>query len=193
MQTRDMNNSYTFIGGAQGEWRVVAMRGVCGEILPGAEYVEVVHALPVGQTALPTAAWRLQGLTSNVRYADRTEVDSLVARQPALDRPEATCAALIPIKKSARWWALSQDERRAIFEEASHHTQIGLDYLPAIARRLHHCRDIGEPFDFLTWFEYAPEHADAFERLVDALRATPEWDYVEREVDIRLVRADAHG
>ena len=57
-------------------------------------------------------------------------------------------------------------------------------------RKTQHCREIGEPFDFLTWFEYAPEHADAFERLTNALRATPEWDYVEREIDIRLVRAD---
>jgi hypothetical protein len=26
-----------------------------------------------------------------------------------------------------------------------------------VARRLHHCRDLGEsePFDFLTWFEYS--------------------------------------
>jgi len=172
MQAGTMDNSYTFIGGAKGAWRVVAMRGVCGEPLPPVAHVEVVHGLPITPPVPPTAAWRLQGLTSNVRYADRGEVDSLVARQPALDRPEATCAALIPIKKSARWW---------------------LDYLPAIARRLHHCRDIGEPFDFLTWFEYAPEHADVFERLVDALRATPEWGYVEREVDIRLVRAHAHA
>lgn len=190
MQMGNMDNSYTFIGGAQGAWRVVTMRGVCGDMLASVEYVHIVNGLPIGQTGSPSAAWRLQGLTSNVRYADRGEVDSLVARQPALDRAEATCAALIPIKKSARWWALSQDERRAIFEETSHHTQIGLDYLPAIARRLHHCRDIGEPFDFLTWFEYAPEHADTFERLVNALRATREWDYVEREVDIRLARAD---
>ena len=193
MQAGTMDNSYTFIGGAKGAWRVVAMRGVCGEPLPPVVHVEVVHGLPITPPVPPTAAWRLQGLTSNVRYADRGEVDSLVARQPALDRPEATCAALIPIKKSARWWALSQDERRAIFEETSHHTQIGLDYLPAIARRLHHCRDLCEPFDFLTWFEYAPEHAEAFERLVNALRATPEWDYVEREIDIRLERADAYA
>jgi hypothetical protein len=40
-----------------------------------------------------------------------------------------------------------------------------MEYLPAVARRLHHSRELGEPFDFLTWFEYAPEHADAFEEL----------------------------
>ena len=63
-----------------------------------------------------------------------------------------------------------------------------MKYLPAIARQLHHCRDLGEPFDFLTWFEYAPQHTEAFEELVNELRATEEWQYVDREIDVRLVR-----
>ena len=88
--------------------------------------------------------------------------------------------------KSEAWWALAQDERRAIFEESSRHIAIGLEYLPAVARRLHHSRELGEPFDFLTWFEYAPHDTDAFEELVRRLRATEEWRYVEREVDVRL-------
>jgi chlorite dismutase len=104
-------------------------------------------------------------------------------------RAEATRAALIPIRKSAAWWELTQEERRAIFEDKSHHIAASLKYLPAIARQLYHCRDLGEPFDFLTWFEYAPEHATMFEDLVGVLRATEEWTYVEREVDIRLARA----
>ena len=66
-----------------------------------------------------------------------------------------------------------------------------MEYLPAVARRLHHSRELGEPFDFLTWFEYAPEHADAFEELVRRLRSTAEWRYVEREVDIRASRQRA--
>ena len=101
-------------------------------------------------------------------------------------------AALIPIRKSAAWWALPQDERREVFEAQSRHIAIGLKYLPAVARRLHHCRDLGpdEPFDFLTWFEYAPSDSAAFEELVQTLRASPEWEYVDREVDIRLTRAE---
>ena len=83
---------------------------------------------------------------------------------------------------------LAQDERRAIFEEQSRHIRIGLDYLPAVARRLHHSRELGEPFDFITWFEYAPDHADAFEEMVRRLRDTPEWRFVDREIDIRLSR-----
>lgn len=81
---------------------------------------------------------------------------------------------------------MPQDERRAIFEEQSHHTEIGLDYLPEIARQLHHSRDLGEPFDFITWFEFAPEHSDKFDALLLQLRASKEWQFVEREIDIRL-------
>lgn len=61
-----------------------------------------------------------------------------------------------------------------------------MKYMPAVARRLYHCRDLGDPFDFLTWFEYAPADAELFEDLVQMLRATEEWTFVEREVDIRL-------
>ena len=56
------------------------------------------------------------------------------------------------------------------------------------ARRLYHARELGEPFDFLTWFEFAPEHGAAFEELVRRLRGTEEWTYVEREIDLRLAR-----
>ena len=110
-----------------------------------------------------------------------------------MDRPEATCAALIPITKTPGWWALTQDERREIFEARSSHIAVGMRYLPAIARRLHHSRDVGEPFDFLTWFEFAPSDTAAFDDLLATLRATAEWNYVEREVDIRLTRNHLNG
>ncbi len=181
-----MFNHYSFVGGEHGPWRVVSCNGLRGESLPVVPSVRFVSGLSP-QTATGDS-WVLRGFTSNVRYAERREIDQLRAQQEGLNRPAATRAALIPIRKSARWWALSQDERRTIFEAQSHHTEIGLAYLPQIARQLHHCRDIGEPFDFLTWFEFAPEHAPDFECLVEQLRKTPEWDYVEREVDIRLIR-----
>ncbi|HFF8541291.1 TPA: chlorite dismutase family protein, partial [Raoultella ornithinolytica] len=115
------------------------------------------------------------------------------AKQPSLGRAEATCAALIPIRKNPSWWGLAQDERRKIFEEQSRHIHIGLQYLPAVARRLHHCRDLGEsePFDFLTWFEYSPSDEPGFNRLLAELRASVEWKYVDREIDIRLVHEPA--
>ena len=63
-----------------------------------------------------------------------------------------------------------------------------MPYLPRVARRLYHCRDLGEPFDFLTWFEFAPEHEAAFDELTSMLRSREEWTFVDREVEIRLAR-----
>jgi chlorite dismutase len=133
--------------------------------------------------------WTLRGITSNERYVVREEKIVLASKQEGLGRPASKHAALIPIRKNAAWWALAQDERREIFEAQSHHIAVGMKYLPAIARRLHHCRDLSpeEPFDFLTWFEYAPADAVSFDEMVESLRTSPEWEYVDREVDIRLV------
>lgn len=181
-----MHTHHAFIGGSEGPWRVVRAAAISGASLEPVPRVNVIEMQ--ASDLQPHGAWVLRGFTSNVRYAERQELTRLRAQQAGLHRPAASCAALIPIRKSAAWWAMAQDERRAVFEAQSHHTEIGLDYLPAIARQLHHSRDLGEPFDFLTWFEFAPEHAAAFDRLLVQLRASPEWEYVEREVDIRLVR-----
>lgn len=182
-----MQNHVAFSGADRGDWRVESLRAVRGDPLPAVPYLDVAPASgSENQTSRP---WVLRGFASNVRYAKRVEVTSLKAQSEPLGRSHAMKAALIPIRKTADWWALAQDERRAIFEEQSHHTAIGMDYLPAIARKLYHARDLGEPFDFLTWFEFAPEHEAAFEALVARLRATREWTYVDREIDIRLVRA----
>jgi chlorite dismutase len=172
-----------FVGGKVGLWKVLSISPVHGESLPRVERVQIVQAT-LGSPN--NAAWTLTGAMSHVRYVERGEERELAARQPRLGRPEATRAALIPVRKSPAWWALTQDERRAVFEERSHHIAEGLKYLPAIARQLLHSRDLGEPFDFLTWFEYAPADAEAFEELVHHLRQTEEWNYVDREVDIRL-------
>jgi len=148
-----MNNHYSFIGGDAGPWQVTSCEAIVGASL---ETVQRVNVLNVPSTNLAgRGAWVLQGFTSNVRYAERHEINQLRAKQECLNRPASSCAALIPIKKTSEWWAMSQEERRAIFEAQSHHTEIGLAYLPEIARQLHHSRDLGEPFDFLTWFEFA--------------------------------------
>ena len=177
----------TFAGGPKGQWCVDSIDAVIGDSLAVVERLAVAEGPATIESS--TASWILRGITSNTRYTNRSEVDALIARQQGLARPQASRAALIPIRKTDGWWALAQDERRAIFEEQSRHIAIGLEYLPAVARRLHHSRELGEPFDFLTWFEYAPEHAMAFDALVERLRQTPEWRYVDREVDIRLTRA----
>jgi chlorite dismutase len=166
------------------------MHSVVGEPMVTAPRLSVI-AGPAAQPPSGTS-WILRGITSNERYVVREEKVALVRKQEGLDRETSTRAALIPIRKNAAWWALPQDERREVFEAQSRHITIGLKYLPAVARRLHHCRDLSpdEPFDFITWFEYAPSDSAAFEELVQALRASPEWEFVDREIDIRLTRAE---
>jgi len=177
---------FTFVGGDAGPWEVVSQQGIVGDALPTVGRLRIV----TGESPAEETGWRLRGMTSHDRYVTRDEKTRLTAVSPDLGRAEASAAALIPIRKSAAWWALTQDERRSIFEETSAHIRIGLDYLPAVARRLHHCRDLGdaEPFDFLTWFEFAPADAVAFDELLHRLRETEEWRFVEREVELRLRR-----
>jgi hypothetical protein len=177
----------TLLGGDRGTWRVTDQRAIVG---PGLEPVPFVERVE-GPAFQPSAAarWALLGVRSSERYSTREEHDRLAATQAGLGRAESTRACLIPMSKSPAWWALSQDERRALFEERGHHVAIGARYLPAIARRLYHGRDVGAEFDFLTWFEFAQADEPAFDALLAELRANEEWRFVSREVELRLSRA----
>ena len=172
-----------FSAGAAGAWRIVGQRAVIGEDLPTAARL----AMHEGE-ARPEAVWALQGVVSYPRYTTAAELARLTPASPPLGRPEAGCAAMIAITKSDAWWALAQDTRRAIFEEQSGHIAKSMPYLPAVARRLHHARDLGEPFDFVTWFEFAAADAPRFEELLGVLRSSPEWAWITREIDVRLER-----
>ena len=168
-----------FKGGAAGQWRVTSMHAIIGE--PIAE----VAGLAINDG--DAGAWCLRGTASHLRYTTATERGQLLAKQEGLGRPTSTRAALLPIRKSPTWWAMAQDERRAVYDRGGH-LPIGMDYLPGVARKLYHSRDLGEPFDFLTWFEFAPEEEAAFDHMLVRLRECAEWAYVDREVDIRLER-----
>ena len=159
-----------FVAGGTGEWRIERIAAVRGAGLSPAARLSRVE----GKRPAPSGEWALRGTTSNEKYTNRAEKEALRAIQPPLGRDGSTRAALIPVRKSAAWWDLAQDERRHILEERSRHISIGLRYLPAVARRLYHCRELGEPFDFLTWVEYAPADAERFEELVGELRRSAE-------------------
>jgi hypothetical protein len=179
----------TFIGGDHGEWSVVSQRTLSGAPVEPVARINMLSGMPTD--IAPNAAWTLRGVATNDRYTTSVEKAELIKRQAPIGRPEATRAALILLRKTAAWWGLAQDQRRAILEEQSHHIAIGLRYLPAIARRLLHCRDFGtnEPFDFLGFLDYAPSDEEAFDDMLGQLRATEEWTYFDREIDIRLVKA----
>jgi hypothetical protein len=174
----------TITAGAQGPWRITDIRACIGATLPPAAWLRVED----GAATPDDGAWRLRGVTSNLRYTAEAERATLAGVQQGLGRPQACRAALIPIRKSPAWWDMAQDARRAVLEEESRHIAIGLEYLPGVARRLIHARDLDEPFHFLTWFEFAPQHEADFDALLVRLRATKEWSFVEREVEVRLAR-----
>jgi chlorite dismutase len=180
---------WLFAGGHEGQFTIARMTAVRGDSLPPAAYLHV----SLGGVTPEGAAFALRGVVSNERYTTRSEKEDLVSQQVALGRSQSSHGAFIALKKSDAWWALTQDERRAIFEDRSSHVQLGLGAVPEVARRLHHCRDLGEdaPFDFLTWFDFAEKDTQIFDDLLGALRMTEEWNYVEREVDIRVVRSEA--
>ena len=186
----DASNSraFTFIGGDAGEWSVASQRTLLGE--PIASVARIAMVPGNRSELLPGAAWALRGVATNDRYTTSAEKAELVNRQAPIGRAGATRAALILLRKTAAWWMLAQDQRRAILEEQSHHIAIGLRYLPSIARRLLHCRDLGteEPFDFLGFLDYTPADAEAFDDMLGQLRATKEWTFFDREIDIRLIK-----
>src|SRR3979411_2566772 len=110
-----------FRGGQSGAWRVKRLAAVKGESLAPTPSLSVTHSDSIALPILPSqSGWRLVGPSIHVRYGERPETEQLSAVQAGLGRPEAKLAALIPIKKSAAWWELTQEERRKIFEDKSH-------------------------------------------------------------------------
>jgi len=188
MTNPSSSRAFTFIGGDEGQWSVVSQRTLSGDPVAVVARVSMVSGIvtEVGSDA----DWTLLGVATNDRYTTNEEKAELVERQAPIGRPEATRAALLLLRKDAAWWALAQDDRRAILEEQSHHIAIGLRYLPAVARRLLHCRDLGteEPFDFLGFLDFAPADEAAFDDMLRQLRSTKEWTFFDREIDIRLSR-----
>lgn len=174
----------SFVGGDDGAWRVTEMRVLVGAPLAPIARLDMRTCL----AAPGTGRWVLKGVAGHARYVERHERGPLDAASPPLGRSNATAAAFVAMRKSDAWWVLTQEERRAIFEARSHHIARSMKYLPAIARGLYHCRDLGEPFDFLAWFEFAPDHSALFEDLLGELRGTEEWRYVDGEVELRVSR-----
>src|SRR5689334_14895474 len=100
----------TFRGGQSGAWRVLSQAAVKGAGLLRTPALSVVHSSSIALPILPSqTSWRLAGVASHVRYVERAEKERLLSVQAGLGRPEAICAALIPIRKSAAWWDLTQE------------------------------------------------------------------------------------
>ncbi len=145
-----------------------------------------------GELAVPDAPFI--GVTTHVLYTDAATRGALAQMSAG---PSGPTAVLIPIRKSAAWWALAQEQRQAYLEGSAAragHIAIGKRHAARIYRRLYHARYLpGSAWDFLTYFEFPSGDAAAFSELCAALRdpqQNPEWAFVEREVEIWMTRQD---
>lgn len=83
-------------------------------------------------------------------------------------------AIVIPTRKTAEWWNLSQEVRTGLMAE---HTQATLEYLTSVKRKLYHTTGLTD-MDFVTYFE--TNDLVAFNNLVLALRQVEEDRFNER-------------
>ena len=111
-------------------------------------------------------------------------------RRPGRQSP---VAMVLPISKSQGWWQRDALERHAFFYPhvdpttgcaAPGHARAAEEGIAVLYRRLFHNPDGYErpgEYDFITYFECAPEHVATFDRVHAALRDTsknPEWRFV---------------
>jgi hypothetical protein len=91
------------------DWRIDSIHGAAEAPVAAAARLSMVS----GPTKLAAdIAWTLQDLTSNERYVIRDE-----KKQGDVGRASSCWAAVILIRKNFAWWALTQDEIHAIFED----------------------------------------------------------------------------
>ena len=178
---------YNYVGGNSGSWQVTQLQALRGSPLSSVRHLEVIK----GQLDRPLtgASWVLSGLVRNTRYVSREEPNLSDSGRRQVPKSDAPCAALIAIRRSEQWWQLGQAARREIMEVRSLYLTAGLHYLSGMMRRWQHRRDLSEQFDCVTWFEYEPRDSAAFDDILFDWRASEEWNYVDRECDIRLIQS----
>ena len=152
-------------------------------------------AAPLPENESQKSEWR--GVVRHLQYTGselRKELQERLAKEyPA---SAGTVAVLIPIRKSAAWWSLAQDERQQHFRRESgsrNHSAIGLEFASKIYRKLYHARyfETLPRYDFLTYFEFNEKDSDDFRALLKDLRnveQNPEWKYVEMETEIWMTK-----
>lgn len=83
-------------------------------------------------------------------------------------------AVVIPIRKSADWWALDQETRAAMMKE---HTEAALAYQKTVKRKLYHSTGLDD-LDFITYFETSK--LEDFHSLILSLEKVKEFQYTRR-------------
>ena len=116
----------------------------------------------------------LNGLTKKANYVPGFP-DQLKAYLKAPSEPgQKPYAIVIPIRKSADWWALDQDKRAGMMKE---HTEAALPYQKTVKRKLYHSTGLDD-IDFITYFETSK--LEDFHSLILSLERVKEFQYTRR-------------
>src|SRR4030095_2604276 len=91
----------------------------------------------------------MHGLTKKANYVPGFPDDMKSDLKAASDPGQKPYVVVIPIRKSADWWALDQDTRAPMMKE---HTQASLPYHKTVKRKLYHSTGLDD-VDFITYFE----------------------------------------
>ncbi|MFB9146530.1 chlorite dismutase family protein [Halomonas alkalicola] len=112
----------------------------------------------------------LTGITKSLNYITKEESSDLNAAltSTSYSGEEPRYSIVVPVKKSAEWWNMSEEER---LEEMETHTEPTLAYLPNVKRKLYHSTGLADT-DFITYFE--TNDLEAFNNLMLSLAQVPE-------------------
>ena len=102
------------------------------------------------------------GITKALNYVPSFP-DDLKAELKTPPPQGSPYVVVVPIRKDAEWWLMSQDARIAMMKE---HTDPTVAYLKTVKRKLYHSSG-SDDLDFITYFETAK--LDDFNNLVIGL------------------------
>lgn len=116
----------------------------------------------------------MHGLTKKANYVPGFPDDIKAELKGASDPGPKPYAIVIPIRKSADWWALDQNARAAMMKE---HTETALPYQKTVKRKLYHSTGLDD-LDFITYFETSK--LEDFHSLILSLEKVKEFQYTRR-------------
>lgn len=120
------------------------------------------------------------GITKALNYVPKFP-DDLKANLKTPPPQASPYVVVVPIRKDADWWLMSQEERTAMMKE---HTDPTVAYLKTVKRKLYHSSGLDD-LDFITYFETAK--LDDFNNLVIGLLKVKENRHNKRFGDPLLL------
>ncbi len=176
-------------GAIRNRYRVNAVEVIQGPTPPLPQPGWELHRIEAATPTAASAPVQFQGETGTAQYTDPKAPYAAANGLPTIPATtDPVLAVIIPLRKTASWYALTQEQRKA---QIPAHVDLGVPYIPTIHRRLFHSRTFTKDYDFLTYFEFRASDEPQFRQLCRALRdpkRNPEWTYIDRDCEIWLTK-----